>query len=81
MERLQLENLASAKTAIEQSDATHNGTMQRLFGIDWRDATLYALTLNTARLPVADCIEQLAAFQTRRHLRRRSIRDSFSKTK
>jgi hypothetical protein len=33
--------------------------MQRLFGIDWTDPALYALVLNTARIPVADCIEHI----------------------
>lgn len=33
--------------------------MQRLFGIDWEDPSLYAIVLNTARVPVADCVEHI----------------------
>jgi cytidylate kinase len=60
MERIGLANLMTAKSEIEHSDTSHNGIMQRLFGIDWRDPTLYGITLNTARVPVADCVEQIA---------------------
>src|SRR4029078_12646450 len=37
----------------------HNGTMQRLFGIDWEDPSLYAIVLNSARVPVAACVEHI----------------------
>jgi osmotically-inducible protein OsmY len=33
--------------------------MQRLFGIDWEDPSLYAIVLNTARISVEGCIEQI----------------------
>jgi hypothetical protein len=33
--------------------------MQKLFGIDWADPSLYAIVLNTARVPVADCINHI----------------------
>jgi len=59
MERLGLDDSADARRAIEYNDAAHNGTMQRLFGIDWEDPSLYAIVLNTARVPVSDCIEQI----------------------
>lgn len=60
MERIGLANLIAAKSEIERSDASHNGVMHRLFGIDWRDPALYAIALNTARVPVADCVGQIA---------------------
>ena len=59
MERLGISDRAAARQEIERNDAAHNGTMQRLFGIDWLDSSLYATVLNTARVPVADCIEQI----------------------
>lgn len=31
-----------------------------MFGVDWTDASLYAITLNTARVPPEDCVEQIA---------------------
>lgn len=59
MQRLGLSDRATARREIERNDAAHNGTMQRLFGIDWTDPALYALVLNTARIPVADCVEHI----------------------
>lgn len=49
----------AARREIERNDAAHNGTMQRLFGIDWQDASLYAVVLNTDRIPVDDCVETI----------------------
>jgi cytidylate kinase len=59
MRRLGIDDPAAARREIERSDAAHNGTMQRLFGADWTDATLYAAALNTARVPPAECVEQI----------------------
>jgi cytidylate kinase len=59
MQRLGLSDRATARREIERNDAAHNGTMQRLFGIDWTDPALYALVLNTARIPVVDCVEHI----------------------
>lgn len=60
MEREVLEDVGAARREIEQSDAVHNRTMQRLFGVDWRDPSLYAIVLNSERVPVADCVDQIA---------------------
>jgi cytidylate kinase len=59
MQRLGLKDRAAARREIERNDAAHNGTMQRMFGIDWTDPALFAIVLNTARMPVADCVEHL----------------------
>ena len=59
MQRLGIHDPATARREIERNDAAHNGTMQRLFGIDWTDPALYALVLNTARIQVADCVEHI----------------------
>ena len=59
MERLNITDRATARREIERNDETHNGTMQRMFGIDWTDPALYAIVLNTARIPVKDCVEYL----------------------
>jgi hypothetical protein len=60
LKRLGIDDRATARREIERNDAAHNGTMQRLFGIDWTDPALYALVLNTARIPVANCVEHIA---------------------
>ncbi|MBS0270429.1 MAG: cytidylate kinase family protein, partial [Proteobacteria bacterium] len=59
IERLGVGIATNARREIERSDAAHNGTMQRLFGIDWEDPSLYAIVLNTARVPVEDCVEHI----------------------
>ena len=59
MQRLGITDRATARREIERNDAAHNGTMQRLFGIDWTDPALYASVLNTARVPIADCVEHI----------------------
>src|SRR5271157_6622999 len=51
MQRLGLKDRAAARREIERDDAAHNGTMQRMFGIDWTDPAHYTIVLNTARVP------------------------------
>lgn len=59
MERLGVTDPRVARREIERSDAAHNNTMRRLFRIDWQDPGLYTLALNTARVSVDDCVEQI----------------------
>lgn len=54
-------NAAEARHAIERQDAANNRIMRRLFGTDGKDASIYSLVLNTARLSVEMCIAQIAA--------------------
>jgi cytidylate kinase len=69
MQRVGIKDNAVARSVIAGNDAAHDRTMRKLFGVDWMDAALYALVLNTARVPVQDCVEQIcqlaesAAFQ------------------
>ena len=51
----------AARRVIGQQDAANERVMRRLFGTDGRDALLYSLVLNTARLGVERCIEQIAS--------------------
>jgi cytidylate kinase len=57
MQRLALKDGAAARREIERDDAAHNGTMQRMFGIDWTDPAHYTIVLNTARVPVQECVD------------------------
>ena len=59
MERVGIQDSKLAQTEIERSDAAHAAAMLRRFGINWQDATHYDLVLNTERLSVADCIQQI----------------------
>jgi cytidylate kinase len=60
MKRMGIADPAPARREIERNDAAHNGTMQRMFGVDWMDASLYAITLNTSRVPPEDCVAHIA---------------------
>ena len=64
MRRVGIKDNAVARSAIEGNDAAHNRTMQKLFGADWMDASLYAIVLNTARVSPQDCVEHIARLAT-----------------
>jgi cytidylate kinase len=57
MQQLGLQDRAAARRVIEHDDAAHNGTMRRMFGIDWTDPAHYTIVLNTARVPVQECVD------------------------
>jgi cytidylate kinase len=57
MQRLGLKDRAAARRVIEDDDAAHNGAMQGMFGIDWTDPAHYTIVLNTARIPVQECVD------------------------
>ena len=59
MQRLSIKDQRVAQREIERSDAAHNNTMRRMFGVDWQDPGLYTLALNTARVSVDDCVDQI----------------------
>ncbi len=60
MERLRIQDRAAARRDILRNDDAHNGTMQRLFGIDWADPTFYSIVLNTERVSVSTCVDEIA---------------------
>ena len=57
MQRLGLKDFAAARREIERDDAAHNGAMRRIFGIDRTDPAHYTIVLNTARVPVQECVD------------------------
>lgn len=59
IERLGLKDVAAACRQIERDDAVHSAVMQKMFGASWRAPWFYAIALNTARVPVADCVEHI----------------------
>src|SRR5438034_2329606 len=46
MQRLGIKDPLLARHEIEANDVAHNGTMQKMFGIDWTDPSLYTIALN-----------------------------------
>jgi cytidylate kinase len=56
MERLGAENADAVRAEIERFDASHARAMRAAFNFDWSDALLYHIVLNSARVPIDDCV-------------------------
>jgi cytidylate kinase len=84
MKRLETDDEKLARHEIEVDDHARASRMSEHFGVHWGDPTLYDLTLNTERLPVATCVDMVvdlaksAAFQetpaSRGHLQDLALR-------
>lgn len=57
MERLETDDEALARQEIKTDDAARAARMGEMFKVEWGDPTLYDLTLNTERVPIADCVD------------------------
>ena len=54
-----------AENEIRRSDHAHASRMHQQFGVTWGDPVLYDLVLNTDRLSVHSCVEQIRQLTTR----------------
>ena len=61
MERLETDDDTLARREIEQDDAARAARMSEHFHVNWGDPTLYDLTLNTLRVPIPACVDQVVA--------------------
>jgi cytidylate kinase len=59
MKRLDTDDEEMASDEIRHSDMAHRANMQRQFGVTWGEPMQYDITLNTERLSVAACVEQI----------------------
>lgn len=59
MENLEIDDREFAETEICRSDEAHAARMHQQFGVTWGDPLLYDLVLNTDRLTVESCVEQI----------------------
>jgi cytidylate kinase len=59
MEHVELDDAGAALQEIRRSDGAHAARMHERFGVTWGDPTLYDLTLNTDRLTIESCVEQI----------------------
>jgi cytidylate kinase len=57
MKRLETDDEKLARHEIETDDHARASRMSEHFGVHWGDPTLYDLTLNTERMPVATCVD------------------------
>ncbi|HQR12395.1 MAG TPA: cytidylate kinase family protein [Casimicrobiaceae bacterium] len=65
MERLDSDDADLAREEIERSDAAHVARTQQNFGVNLHDPLLYDLTLNTGRVSVESCVDQVIALTRR----------------
>ncbi len=61
MERLDSDDADLAREEIERSDAAHAARIHENFGISLGDPLQYDLTLNTGRVAIDSCVEQVLA--------------------
>jgi cytidylate kinase len=59
MEDLETDDVEFVEEEIRRSDEAHASRMHQQFGVSWGDPTLYDLVLNTDRLSVESCVEQI----------------------
>lgn len=59
MERLQTDDEGLARDELERSDTAHAGRIRENFGVAMGDPLLYDLVLNTGRVSVESCVEQV----------------------
>jgi cytidylate kinase len=65
MNHLETDDREFAENEIRRSDNAHAARMHRQFGVTWGDPVLYDVVLNTDRLSVHSCVEQIRQLTTR----------------
>ena len=56
-----LKFLSAVETEIRLSEEAHAAITRRHFGIDWQQPENYDLVLNTERLTIGKCVDEIAA--------------------
>src|SRR5450432_1163719 len=59
MERLETDDEHLARREIEVDDTARSSRMAEHFNVTWGDPTLYDLTLNTERVTIAACVDEV----------------------
>ncbi|HSI58991.1 MAG TPA: cytidylate kinase family protein [Ideonella sp.] len=65
MSDLETDDAEFAEAEVRRSDDAHAARMNERFGVTWGDPLLYDLVLNTDRLSVDSCVEQIAQLARR----------------
>jgi cytidylate kinase len=65
MKQLDTDDVDLAEEEIRRSDHANASRMHEQFGVDWGDPVLFDLVLNTERLSVDTCVQQLKALLAR----------------
>jgi cytidylate kinase len=66
---LDSDDAESAEDEIRRSDQAHASRMHAQFGVTWGDPLLYDLVLNTERISVESCVQQIRALMERPEFR------------
>ena len=61
MERLNTDDRTFVENEIRLSEEAHGAITRRHFGINWQDSEHYDLALNTERLTVEECVDEVMA--------------------
>jgi cytidylate kinase len=61
MERLNTDDREFVENEIRLSEEAHAAITRRHFGVNWQDSELYDLVLNTERLTVEECADEVLA--------------------
>jgi cytidylate kinase len=59
MDHLGTDDREAAESELRRSDAAHASRMNAQFGVTWGDPLLYDVVLNTDRISVDSCVEQI----------------------
>jgi len=65
LKELDTDDLEAAEAEIRRSDHANATRMHEQFGVDWGDPVLFDLVLNTDRLSVETCVQQIKALLVR----------------
>jgi len=65
MGHLETDDAAFAEAEVRRSDNAHAARMNAQFGVTWGDPVLYDMVLNTDRISVEGCVEQITALVRR----------------
>jgi len=65
MKELDTDDIDLAETEIRRSDHANASRMHDQFGVDWGDPVLFDMVLNTDRLSVDTCVQQIKALLAR----------------
>lgn len=59
MDRLNTDDERFVENEIKISDEAHGAVMRRHFSVDWHDPELYDVVLNTERVSIDECVEEV----------------------
>jgi hypothetical protein len=65
MEQLDTDDIELAESEIRRSDHSNASRMHEQFGVNWGDPVLFDLVLNTDRLSIDSCVQQIKALVAR----------------